>query len=397
MGELSSVEVRAGWDHLRTYRSRTIASMISHARILSALIAVTLVTGSHARLSAQGQPARRPAPKTSGQAPAARPPERTVDREVEPAAGNDAGTAKLRRPPAERLRIEPLAPELEQILIEWEQESAKIKTLVGEHERIVYNSVFEVEKVAAGKFFYDSPDKGRIDIKGLEPKEGAVSKKTNPKTGQPYRLEADQETRWICTGKEIMNINDAEKSFEMFPLPEELQGTNIIHGPLPFLFGMKADEAKRRFEVAYVAENDPRKNNEKVVWLTAKPRQDADKENFQLATIILDRKRYLPLAVKLLDPSGNLETVYTFKELHVNKREVIPPVFRNDPFHPTLRGYKMVQQEVIPQKGGKAETAGRSNIRQTSGTNPKTVSTETPPRPRTQAPSTRPPLPRSKN
>lgn len=315
----------------------------------------------------EAQTQAKPKPKAQSEAPLSRAAPKSSKSDAEPAAGNEV--PKRTRPVVQELKIAPLPKELEELLKEWELQSAKIRTLVGEHQRIVYNGVFEVEKYANGKFYYESPDKGRIDLEGVEVEKGTPAKRQNTK-GEDYKIEADQKTKWVCTGDKILNINDDEKTYESFDLPKELQGTNIIHGPLPFLFGMKAEEAKRRFEIAFVNQKNPKQNNADVVWLTAKPRMVADRENFQLATIILDRKRFLPHAVKLLDPSGNLETVYTFpaKSLHVNQRNMIPPIFRNDPFHPRLAGYKPMQQQVVVPDGQKKSDAGKGSgkIQQTA-------------------------------
>lgn len=287
--------------------------------------------------------------KTTGKNPESR---------VQPTSGAEAAPKKQQRPKPQDLRVEPLPKELEQLLKDWERESAKVEKLSGKHKRIVYNKVFEVEKIAEGQFYYEAPDKGRIDLVGIEPKKDEKSQRLSEKTGKPWRLEKEQQTKWICTGKEILNINEEAKTVEAFPLPQELQGTNIIHGPLPFLFGMKAEEAKQRFAISYVDQEDPKKNNDKVVWLTAKPRQVMDRDNFQEATIILDRERFLPLAVKLVDPSGNLETVYTFskKELHVNQQQaLVPPIFRNKPFQPNLKNYKLIQPDVAVPGDSKSD------------------------------------------
>ncbi len=304
-----------------------------------------------------------PAPKSKPAAPPS-------ESKIQPASGSDK-PQKPQRPPSQELRIEPLEPELEKLLQEWERVSSKFERLSGEHERIVYNKVFEVEKYAQGQFYYEGPDKGRIDLEPYKLGKNQAAKRENPKTGNPYRVEADKQTKWICTGKEVLTIDEEEKTFEAFPLPPELQGKNIIHGPLPFLFGMKADEAKRRFQLSFTA---PKKNTDKVVWITAKPRRVMDHENFKEATIILDRKRFVPMAVKLLDPSENLETVYSFKEIHINNVSVVPQIFRKDPFHPNLKSYKMMlpqeaalaDPKAAPRRG---EPAGKASaIRQVGNT-----------------------------
>jgi len=237
--------------------------------------------------------------------------------------------------------IEQLSPELEQILQEWEEKSSRIKSLHGTHKRTVYNTVFEVEKIAAGKFFLQTPDKGRIDLEGLEVAKGAKSARIG-KSGKPYRLEEDHAEKWICTGDEIVMVNDDEKTYEVMPLPESVKGSNIINSPLPFLFGMKADEAKRRFQITL------KSNSKAQAVLIVTPRMDSDRQNYKQAFIMLEKENYLPTAVKLFDPSGSLETVYMFENVKINDNGVlqrIQSMFRErDPFHPDLKGkgYKLV-------------------------------------------------------
>ncbi len=281
---------------------------------------------------------------------------RKTDEETPPARTKSAQRDERPEPPD--LRVEALPPALEKLLEDWEVASAKITTLSGEHKRIVRNSVFGLEKWAKGEFFYESPDKGRIDLVGLPP-DGAKSRKKDNQ-GVPFKVMADEPSVWICNGKAVLNILDEKKEYEMFDLPEEMRGKNIIHGPLPFLFGMKAEEAKKRFALSFVDEEDPKKNNANVVWIKAKPRQVMDRDNFQEATIILDRKRFLPHFVQLIDPSGNVETIYEFPEktLVVNKRHLVPKMFQNKPFEPKLAGYKRIMPtdagaddpEILPAK-----------------------------------------------
>lgn len=323
--------------------------MAVSTRLQFAVIGVTLLglgTLSHAQQSTKRTGAEKSAAKS-----ASKPKEKTADSKVQPAGGSDA--PRKPRPRPVEMKIEPLPPELETILREWEIESAKIKRLVGKHERIVYNKVFEVQKNSRGEFYYEAPDKGRIDVVGIEPKKGEKSRRKNQKTQTPYRLEKDQQSKWICTGQEILSINEDDKTYEAFPLPPDLQGENIINGPLPFLFGMKSEEAKRRFAISFADQKNPDKNNESVVWLNAEPRQEMDQENFRLATIILDRKRYIPISVKLIDPAGTTETIYNFPpdDLEINSKELLPVLFRSKPFEPNLKNYKM----ILPQRTDELE------------------------------------------
>ncbi len=313
------------------------------------------------------RPAQSPpaAPK-SGTAP---PGTSTKPGQVSQTAGQGSVGPKPARGEPPLMVIKPVSPEMKEILDEWEQKSARIKSLHGKHTRYVYNHVFELEKRAEGKFYVETPDKGRIDLVGLPPEKKEVSKKRGPETGKPYRIEADRGEMWICNGEEIVMVNGDEKTYEVAPLPKELRGTNIIDGPLPFLFGMKATDAEKRYQLSLLGQND------KSLTIQIVPRRQSDMDSYKVAEIRLDKKTYLPLAVRMIDQSG-LETVYVFEILDVNNtslRSKLAGIFGDsDPFHPDLRkkGYKLVLPSIeegtarppaLGAKGSNGATAPRSN------------------------------------
>lgn len=287
-----------------------------------------------------------------------------------PATSKPGPATKQARPDDNPMIIEPVSPELKEILNEWEQKSGAIKSLHGKHTRYVYNSVFDLEKRAEGKFYVETPDKGRIDLVGLPPKKNEVSKKVGKQTGERYRLEADRDEMWICNGDEIVMVNGDEKTYEVAPVPEHLRGTKIMDGPLPFLFGMKSADAQKRFQLKLLS------NTPTSLTIQIEPRRQSDADNYKMAEIMLDKKSYLPIAVRMYDQSDSLETVYRFEILDVNNRSLkakLVGVFGDsDPFHPDLRkkGYKLVlpsQEEGTARpaapgaKGTNGSSAPRSN------------------------------------
>jgi len=288
-------------------------------RWLTSSLAGCLTIGALATF-AYGQ---SPRPTRPNPAPAARP------ANAPPAQGE-----RRPRPAAEPLRVEPVTPELLAILQQWEASGEKIQRLTGKHTRFVYDYVFEVEKRSKGEFLYVAPDMGSFEIEPISVPKGAVGAKVG-KSGSPFKLEPDLPERWVCNGKEILKIDDQAKTYEMVVIPPEGRGQNIIDGPLPFLFGMKADQAQRRYALELL------KETEREVWLKAIPRLQQDAVNYREATIILDRETFLPRAVRLIDPSGNKETVHAFKDLTVNGR---PNLFGlgSDPLKPNLASYKRV-------------------------------------------------------
>lgn len=233
------------------------------------------------------------------------------------------------------LKVQQLSPALEKILKDWETHSKKIEKLEGNHVRLWYDDVFQLEKRSKGKFYYEQPDKGRIDITGMEIKKGEVSDKRNAK-GKPYQLKPGDNERWICDGKRIFSVNEDGKSYEVYPIPLNRRGENIMEGPLPFLFGMPAETAKKRYFLKLM-ENSPQR-----IIIAVKPRRQADAANYSEAKVMLDPKTYLPSAVQLIHPGGNQSTVYKFENVVANKnRGIIGGWFGKDPFKPDLDDYQL--------------------------------------------------------
>jgi len=234
----------------------------------------------------------------------------------------------------------PVPKQLWGILRDWEKASDTIQNLSGNHHRIVYDLVFHVEKHAEGRFYYEKPDKGRIDIEEVEIDKGKQGQRKD-KNGKPFQLRTDRPEKWICDGKRILQINDREKTADVFTIPEAGRGVNIMHGPLPFLFGMPAAEAVQRYRLKVLA------LNKEEVWLEAQPNWKQDAANWKQAKIILRRSNFLPRAVQLIDPTGNAETVYLFSNLALNKRQIpFLKILGRDWYNPNLRDYSITTKSA---------------------------------------------------
>jgi TIGR03009 family protein len=278
----------------------------------------------------------------------------------------DAG--KLPRPPApDPLKVEVISPELEKILKNWELTTSGFKKMTAEFSRFKYDKTFEVEWRAEGKVAYEAPDKGNYVLNGVTIEKGDVSKKKSAKDGTPYTLKSSDSERWVCTGKEVIKINEKDKTDEKLPIPPDSQGENIMDGPLPFLFGMKADQAKRRYKLSL------NKNTSKEeIWLDVIPRWQNDAANWSSAVVIIYAKTFQPKAVKLVDPTG-AESVHLFKNIEINPKRG----FFSDPFKPNLWGFKQVLNDKpsapvvgetpIDLPAAKAPKTASANGRATTG------------------------------
>lgn len=300
-----------------------------------------------------------------------------------PAADNgDAG--KLTRPAGEPLRVDRPDPKLWQLLKDWEVASAKIKRLEGEHRRWEYDYTFNVEKRNAGVFYYESPDKGRIDLKQFPADGKKQEQKAHWKNGEliNFKVQDGSFEQWYCDGQIITQIDESAKVATRLILPPENQGEHITEGPLPFLFGMPAEKAIRRFRFSL----DKMENGKAT--LTAWPLRRSDASNYQLATILLDLETYLPDAVRLIDPAGTKETVFRFIKLKVNSKG-LAEFFGKDPFKPNLKNLKVVDKAPVEER---AEQPGQGNgkIIQVQGTRPAARPSTDKPEPENDLPPRKP-------
>lgn len=272
-----------------------------------------------------------------------------------PPNSNNADAAPVT--PAKKAIADELSDEkLAEFLTQWEARSSKIKSIHGKQQRSEFNHVFEVEKRSEGDFFLQTPDKGRIDMGKVKIAEGAVSPRKN-QNGEPYKLETDQSVCWICTGDEILVLQEDEKTYQSEMIPEEQRGTNIVHSPLPFLFGMKAEEAKTRYDMVL------RRNSTGSATIEVMPKMEKDRQNYQVAWVTIDKKTYLPLQVRMRDQS-NLDIVYTFSNVEVNDSKFLAKMLSRigiagkDPFRPKLTGYRKVlppEEPVIKPAAGTSD------------------------------------------
>ena len=104
---------------------------------------------------------------------------------------------------------------------------------------------------------------------------------------------------WLCDGKAIYEFNSQKKQLIERRLPPQLQGKAITDGPLPFIFGAKVEQLKRRY---WMRDVTPKDEIGKSVWLEAWPKSQQDAANFQRATVILNDSDFMPLGLQIILP-----------------------------------------------------------------------------------------------
>jgi Uncharacterized protein conserved in bacteria len=195
----------------------------------------------------------------------------------------------------------------------WETRSKKIKALTCEFIRWEYDPVFGPKlpdgtpdpqtplTIAKGEIKYRDPDAGKFQVTEL-------SRYVGPPTmpgGQPqYEIQdASFAEHWVSDGKVVFEFDSRNKRMYQRELPPEMQGKAIADGPLPFLFGARAETIKARYWIHGL----PQSGNGKY-WLEAVPKSRQDAQNFKAVTIVLDEKSYLPELLEVLAPNYDSKT-----------------------------------------------------------------------------------------
>ncbi|MBI3838677.1 MAG: hypothetical protein HY288_12185 [Planctomycetia bacterium] len=232
-------------------------------------------------------------------------------------AGNGTGQAspktgvKVLAPQAPFVLTESQQKLLDQVLLKWEQRSNKVNTFKCSFRRWDYDPAFgrPMDKLKAeGKGFikYKAPDRGDYSVAELKEFDAAKADFVSKTNGLDH---------WVCDGKSIFEFVPEKKQLIQRKLPPEMQGKAIVDGPLPFIFGAKADQLNQRY---WMRDITPRQFIGKEIWLEAVPKRQQDAANFQTATIILTDPDFVPFGLQILLPDGKNKTAYIFEDSKIN-------------------------------------------------------------------------------
>jgi len=251
-------------------------------------------------------------------------PSRTAGRTSRPAAGAGAQAGEpqvVLQPQGPAMPPGfPLPPEqqqrVDQILAFWEQNTSDIKTFQSKFTRQNYDFVFGGQDTPAtvdrGLIRYAAPDKGLMRVDEVY--------KVNPEAKEAKEKYVKQDVQfgeyWVCDGTAVYQFESRTKTLTESQLPEEMRGKSIGDGPLPFLFGAKADTMKSRY---WIREIPQETNPLGEYFLEATPKTQADAANFDRILIKLAKQddRLLPQAMRVFKKQqGYIQ--YEFNEQAIN-------------------------------------------------------------------------------
>jgi TIGR03009 family protein len=312
--------------------------------------------------------AQQPVP---GQRPAAipsAPPQRVAAVPGQPMpqqAGQQAGQQPLARPAAQQAAPQqpaPLSPEqqaaLDRLLAAWEARNAAVTTWSCTFHKWEYNAWSPAdgggERLAfsesSGEIKYAAPDKGLFRVK--------ESTQWNPEIRRYEKKTGDTGEHWVCNGSSIYEFRHSERQLRETRLPPEMQGKAISDGPLPFVFGAKADTLRKRYFMRLIT--PPGVTDQ--IWLESLPRYQADAANFAKVELILQARDLMPFAIQIFKPGGQDRDVYQF-DPRTSLIDKGLDMFRDFSKPMTPLGYKFILDDVSagpqqpPAAGGFAPQA----------------------------------------
>ncbi len=228
-----------------------------------------------------------------------------------PALGQAQAPARAQAPAAAQApaRGESAADiDVETLLKRWEGQSSKLKTLDVAIFRADRVPSFDEIEYYEGRAIFKNPNLAFIDFKKIKQDE----------QGKPLKKEdggwdAIHDERIVCTGSEVWQYKSETKQIFIFPLEKDQADKAIEEGPLPFLFNMKADEAKARYDMEMLP---PPSATSYMVAIT--PKLDIDRESFSRASVQLDRSFMLPVRILLVSPDGKSSKDFKMESVKPN-------------------------------------------------------------------------------
>lgn len=207
---------------------------------------------------------------------------------------------------------------LDQLLTAWEQSSSTTERLAASFQRWQYRPLQAQNQLhatwAQGQVKYQAPAQGMYYVSDMRFFSGFDENKA-----PQYKAQATNPGEWwVCTGKELLEFDRANKKCEILELPPDMQGTQIVASPLPFVFNLKKNEMVQRY---WIQELPPKQEGE--FWLEAWPKNQQDRAEFKKVLVVIDAKQFLPKAMILFPPnfdgrSNPERDVYEFTDVQRN-------------------------------------------------------------------------------
>jgi TIGR03009 family protein len=229
---------------------------------------------------------------------------------------------------------------MDQLLQLWEKQSARLRTLDVTIHRVDRAPAWDENEQYEGRAILKSPNLAWLNF------DKVVVDAKKQKVRQPY-----EQIR--CTGSEVWQYRSDSRQIFIYPLEKQDRQKALEEGPLPFLFNMRADDARGRYRMQLLKEDD------KSYVIGVLPLKPIDQESFSKAFLQLDRRYLLPTRIYLISPDGKSTKDFTLTAIKPNV-EVADENFQGK----TLPNWKVVRNPDGDGKPAPVQRGARPPMRQ---------------------------------
>jgi TIGR03009 family protein len=194
-------------------------------------------------------------------------------------------------PPA----LDPAKNPLDWVLVEWEKSMTKVDSLAVECNRVTVDKVLQKKEEYQGVAKYLKTKFGSL---------GSLELHSKQRPGIFEKL--------ICSGTYLYQYVPQEKVINAYSMPKPQNGQVADDNLLSLLFGMKATQAKQRYEFSQPT------GDKHYIYVEIRPKFDADKTDFSRARLVLIKESFLPRQLWFEEPNGN-EITWDFPRVSTEK------------------------------------------------------------------------------
>jgi TIGR03009 family protein len=221
--------------------------------------------------------------------------------------------------PAAPVPLDPARNPLDAVLVNWEAAMKRVDTLQAPQcSRVEVDKTFQLTKTYLGIAKYMRPNMGLL----------YMSRKDKPELFEEI----------VVNGSTLYQYVPLQKEIRAHHLPSIKTGM-ADDSFLSFLFGMKALDAKARYDLKLLS------TDQYYYYVGVTPRRDEDKADFRIARLVLNKDSLMPRQLWFEQPNGNTIT-WDFPKiesgLRLNPAEFAKP--------PVPAGWKMVEVPAQDQQ-----------------------------------------------
>jgi TIGR03009 family protein len=207
-------------------------------------------------------------------------------------------------PPPAAAALDPAHNRLDALLLQWQQKMGDVQVLEAQCTRTTLDKTWQTTDVFEGFAKYKRPNLAMLEMH---------------KRGKPEKYE-----KYLCNGTVLYEYAPDNKVIRVHEMPAPKPGQVADDNFLSFLLGMKAEEARRRYELKLT------KEDQWYIYVEILPRFPADKADFHKAQLVLLNNSFLPRRLWFEQPNGNeitwdIPKVETGAAARVAPGDFVPP------------------------------------------------------------------------